>query len=109
MYHSLASASGLDAELARDGYEAILLGQLARPDAIVLDVCEGHLDGAWILARIRANVGTRTRPVIFVGPPLAASAEVDPPLFTVQANDPFEVLRVVERVLETSCEANAIG
>jgi CheY-like chemotaxis protein len=110
-YQSLASASGLGAELARDAHEAVLLAQLARPDIVVLDLSDGRLDGRWILARLRASMSTRTRPMVFVGsrPPESPDNAGGAPAYTVQADDPFEVLRVVELALEVRHAPEATG
>lgn len=101
MYQAFAAACGLDVELARDGHEAVLLAQLARPEVIVLDLCDGDLDGAWILGRLKGDAATRSRPLVVVGWPPGESAECLGGLdaYAVKAGDPLEVLRAVERVL----------
>ena len=103
-YQALAQAANLDAELARDGHEAVLLAQLTRPDAIVLDLRDGHLDGRDIAGRLRADMLTRGLPVVLVGGALSGDVEADDfaRASARKATDPMEVLRTIEGILHRS-------
>jgi CheY-like chemotaxis protein len=104
-YHALAKSGGFESELARDGYEGLLLAHLARPDVIVLDLRDSGLDGRWILHRLRAGVGTRALPIVVVGVSGAAIFDVAHDrsagrLYAVDPDDHPRLLHVVGGLLE---------
>jgi CheY-like chemotaxis protein len=102
-YHTLAGSGGFEAELARDGYEGLLLANLARPDLVVLDLRHPELDGLWILRRLRSGVGTRAVPVILVGASSEALVEAahdgEGQRYVVDAQDSLRLLHIVRGLL----------
>ena len=58
--------AGWQVAIASSGLEGINLAQNQQPDAILLDVMMPDLDGISTLSRLKANVKTRTIPVIFL-------------------------------------------
>jgi CheY-like chemotaxis protein len=106
-YHALAKSGGFEAELARDGYEGLLLAQLARPDLVVLDLRHSELDGRWILRRLRSGVGTRALPVIVVGAGdsvFEGTQDGEGRRYVVDAEDSLRLLHVVRGLLDTQPE-----
>jgi CheY-like chemotaxis protein len=102
-YHALARSGGFEAELARDGYEGLLLAHLARPDLVVLDLRDPELDGRWIVQRLRSSVGTRALPLIIVGVPGDSILDVTPEgagrLHVVDRDESLRLLHVVRALL----------
>lgn len=99
-YRVLASAAKIQAELARDPYEAFLLAQLVRPDALVVDFRTDRLDGPWVLDRLMAPAALGSAPILLVGGrstegPSGGRARV----YALPAIEPSEVLRAVEHAL----------
>jgi CheY-like chemotaxis protein len=103
-YHALAKAGGFESELARDGYEGLLLAHLARPDVVVLDLRDPGLDARWILHRLRSGVGTRALPVVVVGGAgediLDAAHDGGGQLYAIDPDDRVRLLHVVGGLLE---------
>jgi DNA-binding response OmpR family regulator len=65
-YHAVATSDGFDVELASDGYEAMALTTLVRPDIVVLDTRLAGHDAFEITRGLRASPLTRTIPIIVV-------------------------------------------
>jgi len=76
--------------------------ELARPDAIVLDVSMPGLDGAAFCAQLKASRATRDIPVVLLtGSEMAdeaTAAEVGAEAFMLKPFSPLELLAIVERV-----------
>ena len=58
--------AGWQVVIASSGQEGITLAQKQQPDAILLDVMMPDMDGIATLSQLKANVKTRTIPVIFL-------------------------------------------
>ena len=58
--------AGWQVAIASSGKEGITLAQNQQPDAILLDVMMPDMDGIATLSQLKANVKTRTIPVIFL-------------------------------------------
>ncbi len=58
--------AGWQVAIASSGQEGITLAQNQQPDAILLDVMMPDMDGIATLSQLKANVKTRTIPVIFL-------------------------------------------
>ncbi len=58
--------AGWQVAIASSGKEGINLAQNQQPDAILLDVMMPDMDGIATLSQLKANVKTRTIPVIFL-------------------------------------------
>lgn len=102
-YHAIAQSMGLEAELARDGHEGLLLANLARPDLVILDLRHPELNGDWIIRRLRAAAGTRVLPVVVVGAegdmilhPLRSGGDR---IYAVDAEDPSGLLKIMRALL----------
>ena len=112
-YHALAKSGGFESELARDGYEGLLLAHLARPDIVVLDVREPGLDARWILHRLRSGVSTRALPIVVVGGKgdelFDSSHESSGLLFAVDPDDELRLLHVVGGLLEGPAHSAGAG
>ena len=76
--------------------------EVARPDAIVLDVSMPGLDGAAFCAQLKASRATRDIPVVLLtGSDMAdeaTAAEVGAEAFMLKPFSPLELLAIVERV-----------
>ena len=76
--------------------------EVARPDAIVLDVSMPGLDGAAFCAQLKASRATRDIPVVLLtGSEMAdesTAAEVGAEAFMLKPFSPLELLAIVERV-----------
>jgi len=76
--------------------------EVARPDAIVLDVSMPGLDGAAFCAQLKASRATRDIPVVLLtGSDMAdeaTAAEVGAEAFMLKPFSPLELLAVVERL-----------
>ena len=57
---------GRKVQTARDGEEALEKIQMSHPVLVLLDIMMPKLDGFGVLARLRANPGTRHIPVIVI-------------------------------------------
>ncbi len=64
LFEALLAEDGYDITTAADGEAALAAVELARPDAIVLDVMMPRLDGFGTLARLKAKKRTAGIPVI---------------------------------------------
>lgn len=58
--------TGWQVATASSGLEGIDLAQTQQPDAILLDVMMPDMDGISTLSRLKANLQTRSIPVIFL-------------------------------------------
>ena len=58
--------TGWQVEIASSGLEGIDLAQTQQPDAILLDVMMPDMDGVSTLSHLKANLQTRSIPVIFL-------------------------------------------
>ncbi len=58
--------AGWQVAIASSGLEGIDLAQTQQPDAILLDVMMPDMDGISTLSRLKANLQTRSIPVIFL-------------------------------------------
>ena len=68
-YQLVATESGMNVALARDGYEALALASTLLPDVIVLDLglrSEDGLNGLEVARRLRASKRTSSFPIVIV-------------------------------------------
>ncbi len=77
--------AGWQVAIASSGEEGINLAQNQQPDAILLDVMMPDMDGIATLSQLKANIKTRTIPVIFLTAKTQAAEE-----------DQFQSLGVVD-------------
>ena len=77
--------AGWQVAIASSGQEGITLAQNQQPDAILLDVMMPDMDGIATLSQLKANIKTRTIPVIFLTAKTQAAEE-----------DQFQSLGVVD-------------
>jgi CheY-like chemotaxis protein len=66
LYSAHLRGAGYEVQVAADGLEAIARAVARRPDAIVMDVAAGRLDGLEVTRRLKAAAATRDIPVIAV-------------------------------------------
>jgi DNA-binding response OmpR family regulator len=86
---------------AKDGLEGLLLLDLHRPDAVVLDLMMPELDGAKVLAQLRADPEARGMPVIVI----TGKADISPVLHRLAGagnliSKPFDPEALVGRLRE---------
>lgn len=60
------NVSGFDAEVARDGQQALEMVALRRPDLIVLDVMLPVFDGLAVASQLRSDDSTKTIPIVML-------------------------------------------
>ena len=66
LYSAHLRGAGYEVQVAADGLEAIARAVARRPDAIVMGVAAGRLDGWEVTRRLKAAAATREIPVIAV-------------------------------------------
>lgn len=62
----LRRLGGWSVSIAASGAEGLLKAETEQPDAILLDVMMPDIDGLHLLQQLRANVSTRSIPVILL-------------------------------------------
>jgi DNA-binding response OmpR family regulator len=84
---------------AKDGLEGLLLLDMHRPDAVVLDLMMPDVGGERMLAQLRATVQTKKIPVVII----TGKPEVDPEVIGLVGKEnffpkPFDPDAVIDRL-----------
>lgn len=100
------SVEGYEVRSAAHGLEALEHVAAAAPDLILLDVMMPHLDGPGTLARLKADAGWKTIPVVMMS---AARPPDDLEGFTAFVEKPFDMDRLLELVDRLVSERDALA
>lgn len=97
----LMAGQGYEVVTARDGLEGLVKLELRHPSLVILDIRMPDVEGDRVLAEMRADVRTRSVPVVVVSGVAEAHRRFDP--LVGRANvfpKPFDVDALVRRVGE---------
>ncbi len=95
---------GFEVVTAADGAECLEVIDQVRPDVVTLDVVMPRLDGLRTAARLRADVRTRSLPIVVVSActqyEVESGLDVGVDAFLAKPFEPSELVRVVGQLSE---------
>jgi two-component system response regulator MprA len=101
LYRTALSVAGYDARLAADGLQALREIDADPPDLVVLDIGLPRVDGVAVRQEIAAHAHTRDIPIVVVTGSTMDFTNLDVPCVLRKPVAPEELVRAVERCLES--------